>query len=190
MEGAWRDEVDLGLVTTVLALNDLQSFRGDDAGEWTQYIRTTLCEGADGYCIHETLRRHDRWSRRVVGWVQEVGRSLPQLPGCDIVHVDFHHRNLLRNEGSLTAVVDWEGGRFGDRAFDLVTFCFGFTHAIADPGLQEVVWNYATSIGQPDAITAYVAHMALRRLDWTIRHHPGEIDLVADLVRRYMSKCG
>jgi thiamine kinase-like enzyme len=190
VNGSWSDTVDRGLVTTVLALNDLQGFRGDDAGTWTQYIQMTLLEGANGYCIHDTLRHHDRWSRRVLGWVHEVGRSLPQLPGNDIVHVDFHHRNLLRNEEGLTAVVDWEGARLGDRAFDLVTFCFGFTHAVADLGLEEVVWQRAASLAHPDALTAYVAHMALRRLDWTIRHHPDELDRISDLVGRYMSKCG
>ncbi|MHB8245859.1 MAG: aminoglycoside phosphotransferase family protein [Acidimicrobiales bacterium] len=189
VDGSWSDTVDDALVTAVLSLNELQKLRGDDAGTWTQFIQTTLLQGADGYCIHETLRLHDKRSRRVLGWVLEVGRSLPQLPGTDIVHFDFHHRNMLRQGEHLSAVVDWGGARFGDRAFDLVTFCLGFTHAVSEPGREEAVWRRATSLTRPDALRAYVAHVALRRLDWTIRHHPDEIDRVAEMVDRYVAKC-
>jgi aminoglycoside phosphotransferase (APT) family kinase protein len=91
----------------------------------------------------------------------------------------------------LVAVIDWEGSRPGDRAFDLVTFCFGFTQARATrTGLEERVWERACAATGSDALAAYVAHMALLRLDWSIRHHPDEVEALIDLVDRYMALVG
>lgn len=37
-------------------------------------------------------------------------------------------------------------------------------------------------------VPAYVAHMALRRLDWTVRHHPDELDRVMAVSLRYIGR--
>ncbi|HKH88542.1 MAG TPA: aminoglycoside phosphotransferase family protein [Acidimicrobiales bacterium] len=184
--GAWHDRVTHELVDTVLHLNDLQSGQGGDGHDWSEYVRSTLIEGADGYCLHDTLRHHDSSSRRVLDWVEGVGRSLGPLPDGDVVHLDFHHRNILRQADRVVAVVDWEGSRSGDRVFDLVTFCFGFTHASADAGAETRVWERATALGDDGSLTAYVAHMSLRRLDWSIRHHAGEVARLQEFVLRYI----
>lgn len=185
--GAWHDEVSEDLVDTVLRLNDLQADVCDRSNTWTDYMRMTLTEGADGYCLHEPLRTHSGSTRRILEWVESVGRSSGTLRGSDLVHLDFHHRNILRDGEHVVAVVDWEGSRPGDRAFDLVTFCFGFTHAsAAHPGAEDRVWRRGTELANVDALVAYVAHMSLRRLDWTIRHHPTEVDLLTRFVHRYM----
>jgi aminoglycoside phosphotransferase (APT) family kinase protein len=184
--GAWRDEVSDELVETVLGLNDLQAQVGPGDPDWTDYMRLTLTEGADGYCIHETLRSHDDRTRHVLDRIEAIGRTVGPLRGGDLVHLDFHHRNILRDGERLITVVDWEGARSGDRVFDLVTFCFGFTHAIADRGAENRVWDRARELGDADSLAAYVAHMALRRLDWTIRHHPSEVDRMMTFIHRYM----
>jgi Phosphotransferase enzyme family len=176
--GRWRDDVGDDLVSTVLGLNDLQAGRGDSGDAWTSYIRLTLTEGADGYCLHEPMRQHSPATRRIVQWVEGVGATLGPLPEEDLVHIDFHHRNMLRDGDEFVAVVDWEGCRPGDRAFDLVTFCFGMSHANAEPGVFDPVWRRAAELTTPDALAAYVAHMALRRLDWTVRNHPDELERV------------
>jgi len=71
--------------------------------------------------------------------------------------------------GTLSAVVDWEACRPGDRAFDLMTFWFGLTHA--DDGVGDRIWARAAELTSHEALAAYGAHMSLRRLDWTLRHH-------------------
>lgn len=169
-------------------LNQLQAHRGDDQGAWTRYLRTSLLEGANGYCLHETLQHYNDQPRAILEWVHDVGRTMTQLPGTDIVHFDFHHRNLLRQADRITGVVDWEGVRLGDCLFDLVTFCFGFTHAVTEPGLEEMVWNRITTTSEPNVIESYVAHTSLRRLDWTIHHQSEEVERVTDFVLRYQSK--
>jgi aminoglycoside phosphotransferase (APT) family kinase protein len=176
------------LVDTVLRLNDLQAGDALESASWTDFVRMTLTEGADGYCLHESLRAHGGETRRALEWIESVGRAITPLPGADLVHLDFHHRNLLRDGQRLVAVIDWEGSRPGDRVFDLVTFCFGFTHArVAGPELEERVWARASTLGGADALAAYVAHMALRRLDWSIRFHPDEVDGLIGLVDRYIA---
>src|SRR6266508_1691205 len=107
-----------------------------------------------------------------------LGDVSGRLPEGDLVHIDFHHRNMLREGDELVAVVDWEGCRPGDRAFDLVTFCFGMTDAIPADGVATRVWDHASQLASTEALAAYVAHMALRRVDWSIRHHPDEVDRV------------
>ena len=188
VDGEWSDEVDANLVDTVLRLNNLQSDRGRGGDTWTNYVRSTLVEGAEGYCVHATLRDHNNSSRSLLEWIREVGATVPHLPESDVVHVDFHHRNMLRRDLRLIAVVDWEGARLGDRAFDLVTFCFGFTHAHAPAGLEDVVWERAVEIADSESLRAYVAHMALRRLDWTIRHHDDEIEALTAFIDRYVDR--
>jgi hypothetical protein len=184
--GAWRDEVGQPLVATALRLVELQADAGREGAEgWTDYIRMTLLDGADGYCLHEPLRRHSSKTSELVEWVESVGAGTGSLPGRDLVHIDFHHRNMLREGDRLCAVVDWEGCRVGDRAFDLVTFCFGMTHAVGDPAVFDAVWERAEEITTPPALCAYTAHMALRRIDWTIRHHPEELDRVLTVVERW-----
>jgi hypothetical protein len=181
--GAWSDEVDDELIETALTLNDLQADEGDHSNSWHNYLASTLTEGAAGYCIHDTLRTYSAATRSILDWIIEVGHSLGNLPCGDLVHLDFHHRNMLRVGGRLSAVVDWEGCIPGDRAFDLVTLSFGFTHARSNPGTEELVWKRATEIASKDRLMAYVAHMSLRRLDWTIRHHSAEdVDTVLDVV--------
>ncbi len=186
--GQWRDDVGHDLASTVLRLNDLQAGLDKAGDDWTGYIRTTLTTGAEGYCLHEPLREHSAESRRIVRWVESVGAAVGTLPEADLVHIDFHHRNMLRDGDELVAVVDWEGCRPGDRAFDLVTFCFGMSHAVAESGVAERVWQRAGDTTTSDALSAYVAHMALRRLDWTIRHHPDELDRVMAVARRYVGR--
>jgi hypothetical protein len=185
VQGAWSDDIDEPLIVAALGCNDLQAGEGKASSSWHDFVAGTLVDGADGYCLHAPLAAFSARTRAALKWIERVGRELPALPADDLVHVDFHHRNLLRTRGALAAIVDCEGMRPGDRAFDLVTFCFGFTHARGAAGLDELVWRRAATLSTPEHLEAYVAHMALRRLDWTIRHHaPAEVTTVLDVVER------
>jgi aminoglycoside phosphotransferase (APT) family kinase protein len=86
------------------------------------------------------------------------------------VHRDFHHRNALWRGDQVAAVVDWEGAGSGDPAFDLVTLAFGLTVATASPRARELSWAAAERSCPPPLLHAYAAHMALRQVDWSIRH--------------------
>jgi aminoglycoside phosphotransferase (APT) family kinase protein len=184
---ASAEDVADDLLDTVLALNHLQKGQADSHGGWADYIRMTSTEGADGYCIHETLRRSSSEARRLLAWVESIGRDVGPLPEGDLVHIDFHHRNMLRDGAGLVAVVDWEGCRPGDRSFDL-TFLFGMTQAVAAAGVEERIWSQVSQLASDEALPAYIAHMSLRRLDWSIRHHPEEADGVLAFAWRFMRR--
>jgi hypothetical protein len=62
------------------------------------------------------------------------------------------------------------------------------THAIAAAGADTRAWDEAAQLASAEALAAYVAHMALRRVDWSIRHHPDEADRVLGLSFDYVRR--
>lgn len=98
------------------------------------------------------------------------------VPEEDVVHLDFHHLNVLGFDGEITGVIDWEGCRSGDRLFDLVTLAFCSPEARSGPDARAWLTDLS-EVGQPGAVEAYVALLALRQIDWTIRHHtPADVE--------------
>jgi hypothetical protein len=59
------------------------------------------------------------------------------------------------------------GVRSGDRAFDLATWSY---YAPSDAALRATV---VERIGEK-GMSVYLAHMAIRQADWSIRHHGDE----------------
>lgn len=168
LDGADRDTVTHRLLDRLLDCNDRQAGHAPPGTEsWADFLLRTLTEGADGRCLHEPLRRHSDRTRRLLAWCRDV--DVPPLPDDDLVHLDFHHRNVLRDaEDKLVAVVDWEGARGGDRRFDLVTLAFGATLAVCEPGVEARL--LAAAMPEP-----YVAHMALRLVSWAILRHSEDV---------------
>jgi hypothetical protein len=123
-----------------------------------------LLADGPGYCLHEPLAGHDARSARLLGWVHEVGASAPPMTGGDLLHLDFHPGNVLVDDGRITGLVDWDGAARGDRLFDLVVLGFGRT--AGSPLLDERLARAG-----PDRLRPYRAHIALRQVDWSIRHH-------------------
>lgn len=131
-----------------------------------------LLESGPGFCLHESLERYDDSTRRLLGWIHEVGRSEPGgMTGDDLVHLDFHTGNVLVDDtGAITGIVDWDGIGRGDRLFGLVTLRFD-----ASVRLQgtDLTWfdELLESVLSPAVLRLYWAHMTLRQVDWSIRHH-------------------
>jgi hypothetical protein len=188
--GQWSDDIDSSLLTELLSVNDRQSGLGQPGNTWRDYIVMTLTEGADGYCLHQTLRDGGRESASVLGWITSVGRSVHTLPQADLVHLDYHHRNVLQADDGAVTVVDLEGCQPGDRTFDLVTLGIYLDDARTPPSSEPAVWAKAVQLAPPENLRAYVAHMALRRLDWTMRFHPEDLDRALTVVHDYMGRVG
>ncbi|MEV0570725.1 hypothetical protein [Dactylosporangium sp. NPDC050588] len=76
---------------------------------------------------------------------------------------------------TVTGVVDWDGAGRGNRAFDLVTLLFVLSrHA---PHLTAPIRDAAVTLAPLDVLAACWAHMSLRQVDWSIRHHTAaEVD--------------
>jgi aminoglycoside phosphotransferase (APT) family kinase protein len=78
--------------------------------------------------------------------------------------MDFTADNVLGVNGEITGVIDWGGARSGDRAFDLATWSY---YSPSDAALRATVVGRIGERG----MSVYLAHMAIRQADWSIRHH-------------------
>lgn len=82
----------------------------------------------------------------------------------------------------MAAVVDWTGAHIGDCGLGLVTLGFALDHhgierAVASSPVRQLVRERITTEVPPAALMAFTAHMALRQVDWAIRHHgPTQIE--------------
>ena len=85
----------------------------------------------------------------------------------DVVHYDFSPYNIIASGDRITGVVDWDGATSGDAAFDLVTLAT-YTY---DFGLRDELLAAAAASTAPRALALYAAHMVLRQVDWSLRHH-------------------
>ncbi|GAA1140057.1 hypothetical protein GCM10009630_43640 [Kribbella jejuensis] len=129
-----------------------------------------LLESGPGFCLHESLERYDNRTRKLLAWIHEVGRSAPgEMTGDDLVHPDFHTGNVLVDDtGAIAGIIDWDGIGRGDRHFGLVTLRFD-----AHVRTTDLAWfdELLHDLLDPAVLRLYWAHMALRMVDWSIRHH-------------------
>jgi Phosphotransferase enzyme family len=177
VDGRQREDVNESMVgrLTELALRhgEVEAPASDAFGAW---LTGSLLVGCDGYCIHEPLRTYSGETRALLDRIHVIGARTAGgiAPSTGVVHRDFHHRNVLWQGDEVAAVIDWEGAGAGDPAFDLVTLAFGLTVATGPPQARELPWRAARRSRSPDVLQAYAAHMALRQVDWSIRHRTPE----------------
>jgi hypothetical protein len=169
---------DLVLVQELLQLNDRQRsvLPAATGGLAELYLRSD----GPGYCLHEPLRRYSGETAALIERVRRVGEELPDSVGSgrDVVHGDFHLGNVLVGDGSgvVAGVVDWTGARGGDAGLDLVVLAFFLDHARAPVAVRALVEERLHEVVEPDGWLAFTAHLALRQVDWAIRHHgPDEV---------------
>jgi aminoglycoside phosphotransferase (APT) family kinase protein len=138
-----------------------------------------VMEGHADFCIIETLRTYSVDSAALLDALQRIvaarGSECPKRD--DIVHFDFHTSNILIDDDRVSGVIDWEGCESGDCAFDLATLLF-YTWPFAD--FREALWRALLERTTRGAAAVYLAHMIVRQLDWSMRHHD------AATVDRYM----
>lgn len=174
MPGAASDHIDLTLLESVTSAIALQHGEGSiNDTSWREHMLASLTDGVSEYCTHELLQQHSDESRRLLGRIRSVARSATsvELPGRDLVHHDLHHRNVLRQNGHLTAVVDWDGCRHGDALFDVVTFAVWLHADVTDASSQHHAWMTDRLIDakRPDATGVYIAHMSIRAVNHSLR---------------------
>jgi Ser/Thr protein kinase RdoA (MazF antagonist) len=168
------------LLPELLRLNDAQAGLGTGPPGWRRLITQTLTAGGDGYCLHTTLQASAA-ARDLLPVLRRIGeRCGPAIPdGQDFVHYDFTPANLLSDGTAITGVIDINPPVLaGDRAFDLATLLFyHYDHDQIRGRLRARLLELAG----PSAARAYLAHMVLRQVDWSLRHHPA-----AAATRRYL----
>lgn len=167
LPGAPPATLDAGLVRQMLRVND--QLAGVLAGEPDpRPAELYLTSAGPGFCLHEPLTAYGPRAQRLLSWVHEVGADGTHMVGDDLTHMDFHPGNVLVDRGRLSGVVDWDGAQRGDRHFDLVTLLF---HVRAHTPALAVLVEERLRLLPPRRMRAYWAHMSLRQVDWSIRHH-------------------
>ena len=172
LPGETSDRVPDPLLEDLIAHNALQAGAAPGGHGWKTYMLESLSRGLSGYCEHGSLRTYNQATRALLDRIRAAGAALVEVAveEGDAVHVDFHHRNVLAEGGRLSGVVDCEGYRSGDRIFDLVTLAFCLSVAECSPTAEDSLWALIRRLCDHVTATAYVAHMALRQVDWSIRH--------------------
>jgi hypothetical protein len=173
LPGAPPPALDQAVVRQMLAVND--RLAGVLAAEPAPTpAELYLTSDGPGFCLHEPLAAHSPRTARLLDRVRSAGADSTHMIGDDLVHMDFHPGNVLVERGRLTGVIDWDGAVRGDRHFDLVTLLF-FLRGRA-PELAAPVEERLRLISARRR-RAYWAHMSLRMVDWSIRHHdPATVD--------------
>jgi aminoglycoside phosphotransferase (APT) family kinase protein len=153
---------------------------------WGEFVIHTLTVGED-WAQHDSLRAHSDRARRILDFVESVGADAEPswFPTSGLVHFDLHTDNVLAlDDGTLTGIIDWEGACAGDHRYDLVAYAFDLD------GHGQQIWDRVEPLVEPHMLRAYVAHMALRRTDWAIRHHPEDVPRQLDRAERLLDRYG
>jgi len=160
------------LLPEVLRLNDAQAGLGDGTRRLPELIAATLTAGGDGYCVHATLEARPDTRDLLAVVRQTAGRCLAAIPERgDFVHYDFTLANLLISGAGITGVIDINPPALtGDRAFDLATMLY---YLYDRDDIRERLRGRALELTDRRALDAYLAHMVLRQVDWSLRYHPG-----------------
>jgi hypothetical protein len=159
------------LMPDLIRLNDAQAGLGDGHGGWPELLTGTLTHGGDAYCLHSTLASRPGL-RDLLEIVRRIGDSCgPAIPaGRDFAHFDFTLANLLTDGTAVTGVIDVNPPLLtGDRAFDLATLLF---YLYDHDDIRHVLGTRLLELSSWQAARAYLAHMVLRQVDWSVRHHP------------------
>ena len=183
LPGRPPDRVDDHLVEQLLAfVEGLRKLLPDEVGPRSAQLYLT--GSGPGYCVHESLTGHDERTRELLSWVRSVGREDGTLlPGSDLVHLDLHPGNVLVDEAeTITGVVDWDAAGRGDARLGWVTLLFdlawgvSFDSRYADVGARTIR-RLEDQISGLDfkLLRQCWAHMSLRQVDWSLRHHTNEI---------------
>ncbi|WP_420110940.1 aminoglycoside phosphotransferase family protein [Pseudactinotalea sp.] len=137
-----------------------------------------LTASGPGFCLHESLAGYDDRTRALLRRVREIGQHIDHLDGDDLVHLDFHPGNVLVDaDGRLTGIVDWDGWGRGDRWFSIEVLAFDLARRRTDAAVRAHVDERLLEAVRADRLLAYRAHLALRQVDWSIRHHsPADVD--------------
>jgi len=159
------------LLPELFRLNDAQAGLGAGGSAFRDLITRTLVTGGDGYCLHSTLAARPD-TRELLAALRRIGEICgPAVPpGADFTHFDFQFMNLLSDGRAITGVVDVNPPPVhGDRAFDLATLAF----YVYDAGeLRRPILARLASLASRAAVRAYLAHLVLRQVEWSVRHYP------------------
>ncbi len=165
-----------GLVENLIAMAETRRGLLTGTAYAAQPMPLYLGASGPGYCLHQPLAAYSNRTRRLLRVIEAEAESGDELVGADLVHFDYHLGNILvdaERPERVTAILDWDGARPGNMAIDIAMLAFDLTRK--GPGLQQLVESHLLATADPPLVTKVWAHVALRLVDWAIRHHPPEV---------------
>jgi aminoglycoside phosphotransferase (APT) family kinase protein len=130
----------------------------------------TVLYGGDGFCLLEPLQTYSTATAELLHRLQTIvaHHQTAQYATDDVVHIDFNPTNILVHNGAISGIIDWHDPQAGDATFDLVTLVF---YSWDTPAVRDQLWQHILARISPTVLSVYLAHMILRQVDWSIRHH-------------------
>jgi hypothetical protein len=171
LPGAPMKVVTLQVLLRLLELNELQTGLATSThSDWPGPVVDPVLEGGDGFCLLDSLRTYSSETAELLCTLQEIVlvHSNEQFETNDVVHFDFNPSNILVDNGRVSGVIDWEGTCPGDSSFDLATLLF-YTYDVLE--VREQLLDTLRQRVSPGILRVYMAHLILRQVDWSIRHH-------------------
>lgn len=156
-----------------------------EGGAWPEAVGRALTAGDPSLWVdHRPVRAVGGRAAALLDEIVRVGRSfdLRCLAATDAVHLDWHHRNVLVDGGTVTAVVDWETACPGDARFDLVTQAFwSEVHrgSEVDEAAADEIAAFVADRVDADVRAGLSALLAAQQLTFTADQRP---DLLARMV--------
>ena len=155
----------------LLALNAMQIGQAlPGLPDWHQEAVNTVLFGGEGYCLHSSLQQYSPGTATLLSDLQQLVSAHQDTPHRtnDVVHADFQHSNILVHDHQVTGVVDWDAVHAGDCVFDIAMLLF---YSYDDREGREQLWQYVLERGSLRLLGVYLAHLILRQVDWSLRHH-------------------
>ncbi len=155
----------------LLELNALQREKAiPGLQNWHAEAVQTVLSGGDGYCLHSSLQHHSRKTASLLKALQQLVSTYRNEAHRtnDIVHGDFQHANILLHNDQISGIIDWQTPGTGDCSFDLATLLF---YSYDDPVIREQIRRHALAHASLNLLSIYCAHLILRQVDWSLRHH-------------------
>lgn len=161
---------DIFMLEELFALVSIQRLSRNRSPVWTDEMVDSVLNGKNGYCQIASLDQYCQRSRRLLSTIQQWAAAAKNFMSRsdDLVHFDFHPGNILFERDKVRAVIDWDGTRWGDAAFDLVTLLF---YCYDEPQLATRILAEIQEQIPKELLRLYMAHIILRQVDWSIRHH-------------------
>jgi aminoglycoside phosphotransferase (APT) family kinase protein len=121
-----------------------------------------------------------------------VGRTLDprRLARTDAVHMDWHHRNVLADAETVTAIFDWEMARAGDARFDLVVLAFWsevYRGTEVDKAAADEIRAFVANRVDPQTRAWLSALQAAMQLSFTTVNRPDLLAEVTGNVERFLA---
>jgi len=166
------------VVAELLQLSERRRGVLSGTGHEKDGTRLYLRQDGPGFCLHGPLRDHDRRTRRLLGWIEDVGSATDDVVvGTDLVHFDYHLGNVLvaaDDASEVVGIVDWDGAGNGDVGVDGVTLALDLVLCNAEPLVVDQIVDHLSATTPLLDLQSYWAHGLLRLVDWRLRHSPDD----------------